>query len=168
MREGTLQGLALFEGFPESERRVLEAVFVEQRAPRGHIFIREGELARASTSAVYLVLEGEVIVTRSHKDGSLATTAFVRPGELFGIIGLATDMPRAATCMALGDVNVASLARPTFQHLRSQHTRLAARFELMLARQVVRDLRGLTGGIVDAFRRGHTAAFETIHGGDDD
>lgn len=150
-------GIESFSDFPKAERELLEDVFVRERFPRGHVFVREGDLARSSRDAICVVLEGEVAVTRA---GGAVRAVLVR-GDLFGIVSMCTEHPRSATCTAATDVTVAHLDKPAITYLRSEHTALAARFELLLARQLVRDLRALTRVLCDAVESGDSGALMT-------
>jgi CRP-like cAMP-binding protein len=163
MRAGSLDGVAAFAAFPDTELRLLEALFVEERVAAGTVFFRQGELATASSCSLYLVVDGEVAVEREGGDGGgVGSPRRLGPGELFGVLGLATPIARTATCRAATHAVVGRLSRPAFDSLREYDTRLAARFELLLARQVVRDLRRLTVGLVGAMRTGYTSDFAAI------
>lgn len=161
-KRGMFRDFELFSTFPESERLLLEDIFVVERYPAGHVFLREGDRAASSRDAICVVVDGRVSVTR--KDAPLRSELV--PGELFGVVALCTDMPRSATCKAETDVTVAHLDKPAFTFLRSEHSTLAARFELLLARQLVRDLRRLTRGLYSAVESGEAKALDGVLGAD--
>ena len=152
--------------FPEHERELLEALFVVESFREGTVFIQEGTRAVSNRSAVYLLLEGEVHVSRRRPRADAYTfETILHPPELFGIISLATDLPHSATCRARTDCLVAHLDRPAFVELHHEHSALGARFEHMLARQLVRDLRRLTRDLLDAFESGDPKALRSSIGG---
>ena len=161
MKQGAVDNFNMFAKFPEAERRLLESVMVEKRHKSGHVFMREGDKSGLTRNALYLILEGSVGVTCERPDGDgFAVNATMRPGEIFGIVGLVSDWPRSATCKAQGDVTVAYLDRAAFQHMQRQRSPLAARFQLMLARQLVANLRRLTSNLAHALETGESAGLE--------
>jgi CRP-like cAMP-binding protein len=137
--------------FPERELELLETLFLTEEFPRGNVFVKQGGHAKSMRSAVYLLLEGEVYIARDSEgtDGRTFETT-IEPPQLFGIISLATGQPHSATCTAQTDCVVAHLDRPAFLELRRTHTALSARFEHLLARQLVRDMRRLTDDLLGA------------------
>lgn len=163
MKEGSIDQFDIFAKFPAPERRLLESVLVDERRRVGHVFMREGDQSSLTRNALYLIIEGTVGVTCRRPDNrGFAVNATMGPGEIFGIVGLVTDLPRSATCTAKSDVVVAHLERPAFMHLHKQRSPLAARFELMLARQLVRNLRRLTSSLVHALETGESAGVEGL------
>lgn len=157
-KRGMLIGLELFSTFSEAERGLLEDVFVVERKRRGTVLMRQGEAPRGTRSGLFLVLEGEVEVCREPAPGGEAIRHRLGRGELFGVVALVSDHPRTATVTALTDVTVAHLDRTACAYLNTRHTRLAARFEHMLARQLVKDLRALNRALVDGFTAGDSHA----------
>jgi CRP-like cAMP-binding protein len=156
MKDGTLRGIDVFSDFPNGERELLEKLFVEEGYRNGTVLIREVDRSASMRSAVYLVLDGQVGFYREEPpsetgDTSFAFEAVVGPPDLFDIISLATDRPHTATCLTLTDCPLAHLARPAFDELHRDHSALAVRFEFLLARQLVRDLRRLTNSLVSTF-----------------
>ena len=156
MNDDAFRDLSLFADFPEKERRLLEHLFVEDVCRKGTVLIREGERAASMKSALFVLLDGQVQISRARPDvepdaSVFAFSAIIEPPELFGIVALATDMPSTATCTAFTDCRLARLNRPAFVQLHHEHGTLAARFELLLARQLVRDLRRLTTSLLSTF-----------------
>jgi CRP-like cAMP-binding protein len=153
MKPGTLKNQPLFSRFLERELELLEALFVTEKFVRGNVFVKQGGHAKSMRSAVYLLLEGEVHIARdpSGTDRSTFETT-IEPPQLFGIISLATGQPHSATCTAQTNCVVAHLDRPAFLELRSNQTALSARFEHLLARQLVHDMRRLTDGLLGALK----------------
>lgn len=156
MKQGTLKGIEQFADFSDHERDLLEKLFIEERYPAGKVLIREGDRSGSIRSALYLVLEGEVRIYRNEPtsetgEKTFAFEAFARPPSLFGIISLSTERPHTATCVTNTVCTLAHLDRPAFDALHRDHSALAARFELLMARQLVRDLRRLTNSLVSKF-----------------
>ncbi|MCB9741466.1 MAG: cyclic nucleotide-binding domain-containing protein [Alphaproteobacteria bacterium] len=72
------------------------------------------------------------------------------PGDLFGILALIDDSPRAASCQALGRVTAASLPRERFEEYYQAEAPAAYTFQHMLAMQLVHDVRVMNEALVKA------------------
>ena len=77
----------------------------EEVAP-GTVLVREGEPG----DRFYLVFAGMLAVTSA----SMVARGVLRPGDYFGEVALAMDMPRTATVSAITPAVVASCDRETF------------------------------------------------------
>lgn len=152
MASDYLDSFDMFDRLSAKERRVLEQVMTTRTFPAGHVFLRQGDRAGGPRSAMYLILEGQVRVTRhpSGRPGHLTLDRLLSPGATFGLVALVTDHARTATCTAQSNVVVATLERAAVDMLYTSHTHLAATFGLVLARQLARDLRALTTEVAGA------------------
>jgi CRP-like cAMP-binding protein len=135
-----------FSDLSAEELDLLDRVLFERRWPAGHVFLREGDRAVSINSAMYVILEGEVVVTvgRGTEVGRLG------PGDLFGHMSLLDHGPRGAECAGVTRTRTAELTRATFDELQRSHTALAAWWKLLVAGQLARDLRMLTGLVAEA------------------
>ncbi|RLJ68375.1 cyclic nucleotide-binding domain-containing protein [Sulfurisoma sediminicola] len=110
-------------------------IFPEQDKPGG--FFSKG-------ARVYLLLEGELVLTRKGKPVSL-----VLPGELFGELSLITEAPRSATATARKNCRVLSLNERNFvaslQRLPEFSLMLISNMAQRLAHSVDRLLASGTG-----------------------
>jgi CRP-like cAMP-binding protein len=75
----------------------------------GTVLVREGEPG----DRFYVVFAGMLSVTQRDRGGRNV----LRPGEYFGEVALAMDMPRTATVAAITPAVVASCDRATFDEL---------------------------------------------------
>jgi cAMP-dependent protein kinase regulator len=80
----------------------------EEVAP-GTVLVREGEPG----DRFFLVFSGLLTVTQR----DLGDRRILRPGDYFGEVALAMDMPRTATVTAITPATVASCDRETFDEL---------------------------------------------------
>ncbi|MCB9741592.1 MAG: cyclic nucleotide-binding domain-containing protein [Alphaproteobacteria bacterium] len=136
-----------FETLSEDELRGVEAIMSVKTYKNNHIFIREGEPG----DTLYLILDGEVLATRKGADGGLTQVlARMGPGDLFGILALIDDSPRAASCQALGTVVAASLPRARFDEYYQAEAPAAYTFQHMVALQLVHDVRVMNQALVKA------------------
>ena len=103
--------------FPDLTPRTLTQVADQmklEKHPAGTTIIRQGDPG----DKFYLIKQGEVDVL-VRKEGTTRSVAKQRRGEYFGERALILDQPRAATIVALEDVEVYSLGREEFQAVRN-------------------------------------------------
>jgi CRP-like cAMP-binding protein len=101
-----LNRVGLFAGLPgETLARLAKAMEREEVAP-GTVIVREGDPG----DRFYVVFAGMLSVTQS----ALGGREVLRPGDYFGEVALAMDMPRTATVAAITPAVVASCDRATF------------------------------------------------------
>ncbi len=107
-----LNRVGLLAGLPgETLARLAKAMEREEVAP-GTVIVREGDPG----DRFYVVFAGMLSVTQS----ALGGREVLRPGDYFGEVALAMDMPRTATVAAITPAVVASCDRATFdEFLRS-------------------------------------------------
>lgn len=133
-----LHTVPTFEGFNRQELDLLERTMIVKDFPDGHVFIQEG----TSADAMYLLVDGEVVVTCRRVEGfGQDELARLHAGELFGLIALIDHGPRSATCKANGPVRVAFLPSNAFELLFKGKTHIQYRFQQVIARQLVYDIK---------------------------
>jgi CRP-like cAMP-binding protein len=104
-----LNRVGLLAGLPgETLARLAKGMEREEVAP-GTAIVREGEPG----DRFYVVFAGMLTVTQS----SFGGRTLLRPGDYFGEVALAMDMPRTATVTAITPAVVASCDRATFDDL---------------------------------------------------
>ena len=136
----------LFDSFSRPEIDILEKAMSTSRYPDGHVFVKEGQKG----DACYLVLEGEVTVTRESKvERGVEQVRTLGPGEMFGLIALIDHGKRAATCKAVGEVTAASLPPAAFDLLFQSDAPIAHHFQYVIARQLARDLRAYNHALLN-------------------
>jgi ATP-binding cassette subfamily B protein len=80
-----------------------------EEIPAGRTIVTEGD----GGDRFYILLSGLAAVTQSER----GARAVLRPGETFGEVALAMDIPRTATVTTMTPSVVASCDRPTFDEL---------------------------------------------------
>ena len=104
-----LNRVGLLAGLPgETLARLAKRMEREEIAP-GTAIVREGEPG----DRFYVVFAGMLVVTRR----ASGAASVLRPGDYFGEVALAMDVPRTATVTAITPAVVASCDRATFDEL---------------------------------------------------
>ena len=80
-----------------------------EEVPGGHTVVAEGE----EGDRFYVLLSGLAAVTQSNR----GPRSMLRPGEAFGEVALAMDVPRTATVTTIMPSVLASCDRETFDEL---------------------------------------------------
>jgi CRP/FNR family transcriptional regulator, cyclic AMP receptor protein len=99
----------LLAGLPGETLARLGQRMERHEVPPGTVLVREGE----QDGRFYVLLSGVLAV--SQRD--LGARSVLRPGDYFGEVAPAMDMPRTATVSAMTPAVVASCDRATFDEL---------------------------------------------------
>ena len=101
-----LNRVGLLAGLPGETLARLAKAMEREEVPPGTVIVREGD----SGDRFYVVFAGMLSVTQS----TLGSREVLRPGDYFGEVALAMNMPRTATVAAITPAVVASCDRVTF------------------------------------------------------
>jgi CRP/FNR family transcriptional regulator, cyclic AMP receptor protein len=140
-----------FANFTQPELEVLEKAMIVRDYADGHVFMKEGERG----DAMYLIIEGEVVVSRKHKlERGVDVLEKMGRGDMFGLISLVDNGRRSATCTAVGKTAVASLPYSAFRLLFRANAPIAHHFQYLIARQLAHDARIYNQGLHEALMAG--------------
>jgi CRP-like cAMP-binding protein len=116
-RERVLKNLLatspLFKPFDHKQQMDLMKRFEGHQIDAGTVVIREGEAGQG----LFVILLGEVEVTRGEGSVAEQKVARLRSGEIFGEMSLLADTPTTATVRALVPTTILFLGRDYFQRL---------------------------------------------------
>jgi ATP-binding cassette subfamily B protein len=101
-----LQRVGLLAELPGETLVRLAGKMRREQVPAGEAVVEEGE----DGDRFYVVLTGMFTVSQA----SLGPRTVLRPGDYFGEVALAMDIPRTASVRALTPATVASCDRETF------------------------------------------------------
>ena len=99
----------MLAGLPGQTLAVLAKRMVREEVAPGTAVVREGEAG----DRFYVVFAGMLSVTNR----DMGQRVILRPGDYFGEVALAMDVPRTATVTAITPAVVASCDRATFDEL---------------------------------------------------
>jgi CRP-like cAMP-binding protein len=94
--------------------------FRESAHAKGEVIIEEGE----DSPGLFLILSGQVLITRQEQGGEILTLATLAPGDFFGEISLVLRRPAVATVKALSDTVCLFLPREEFLATVKAHPEL--------------------------------------------
>ena len=103
-----------------------------RRIPAGTVLVQEG----AEPDRAYVIRRGEAEVRKAQKDGHYAVIARLGPGDWVGEMGLLLNLPRSASVVAVGDLEVEPMTRENFEHLIGAHPDEALRLMKQLANRL--------------------------------
>jgi len=127
------------------EIRVLVPYLEVRHSKEGSCIIREG----ASGDAWYVVMDGEVSVTKNLVHGPPHTLSHLGVGECFGELALIDGSPRLASIHAVTDVDLVRLPSASFNRLVDENPGLAVKLVLALGSVVAQRQRELTYILTD-------------------
>jgi CRP-like cAMP-binding protein len=109
IREHDFARIRLFAELPGEQLRKLGDRMRREQVPMGATVVREGD----DGERFYVVLSGMLNVTQE----ALGERRTLKPGDYFGEVALAMDVPRTASVRALTPSVVASCDKETFDEL---------------------------------------------------
>jgi len=104
-----LSRVALLAGLPGEKLSEIARRLEREEVPPGRAVVREGDEA----DRFYIVLSGLFAVSQE----DIGPRRVLQPGDYFGEVGLAMDVPRTASVLALTPAVVASCDRAAFDEL---------------------------------------------------
>jgi ATP-binding cassette, subfamily B, bacterial len=104
-----LTRVELLSGLPGEQLQALASRMDREDVSAGETVVREGEPG----ARFYVVLSGLMAVTQEER----GERRLLRPGDTFGEVALAMNVPRTASVRALVPAVVASCDRETFDEL---------------------------------------------------
>lgn len=143
--EALLRAHRDFKDFSAEERRELLGLLTERTYTDGVVLIREGDPG----DAMYLIVDGQLLVTRRDTGGEPLRICVMGAGELVGLVALVDPGPRTATCTVVGGAKVARLPAADFERLFAADAPLAHRLQYLIARQLASDLRLYNDALAD-------------------
>ena len=131
--ETALRTAPLFAPLDERQRSRIGDLMTIRRFDSGTTILRQG----TSAVALYLLLDGQVEVSREPEEGGRAVTLTrLRPGDIFGEMAVLDDDTRSSSVTALEPSRCALLSRwELLQELR-HHPDLALELVRVLARRI--------------------------------
>jgi small-conductance mechanosensitive channel len=132
-RMEALGRVEFFDQLAEADRARLAAGLRDAPFASGEVMTRQGDEAHW----LYLILEGEALVTVRGEGGLERPVARLGRGSLFGEMGLMTGAPRAATVVALTNVECYRLDKAVFKAVLKDRPELAERAAEILARRTL-------------------------------
>jgi small-conductance mechanosensitive channel/CRP-like cAMP-binding protein len=156
-RLDALSDVHLFEGLSESERQQLAGEMSNAPFAKGEILTKQGTDAHW----LYIIVKGEVSV-RVEMDGAEAEVARLRAGDFFGEMSLMTGEKRAATVVALSEVECLRLDKEAFQSLIQARPKMAEEVAEVMAARKTALLASREGLDKEALRRHQEASKEDL------
>ena len=116
-----LERVAVLKWIPRREFGALFHSLVLRDYREGEALFEEGEIGRA----LFILVSGDVEVTRKGKDGKPRRITMLKEGDCFGEIALVDQLPRIATARATSMVRAYLLYKAELEKLAVQSPRVA-------------------------------------------
>lgn len=141
-----LREIGLFGGLTDGVLADLAVAHAIVEAKVGEVLFEEGAPGRD----LYVVLEGEVELTRRNVEGVLVRVTVCRQHEWFGEMSMLDMLPRQATATAIVPARLLRITAHDLDHLYRKEVKLYALFVLNMARELSRRLRAADAALADA------------------
>ena len=116
-----LRRVAIFRELDDGELARVAEICREQTYASGEYVFREGEAG----NRLYLIVEGEVRISREVPGGGEEALAVLKPGALFGEMAVFDRTERSTDAIANGEAKLITITRPDFELLLDFNRELA-------------------------------------------
>ena len=130
-----LKEIELFEGLSVSEFAAVASITEEVVYPLGEIVIQEGDTGET----MYLIVSGEVTVTKDQGEGPQLELARIGAGNYFGEMALVDDIVRSATVRTEQESRLLVLHKQEFKEIVREYPQIALQICKVLSARI-RDL----------------------------
>jgi len=136
-----LREIGLFGALSDDVLATLARTLPTERLPPGHVIFREGDAAHC----LFVLLSGEVEVTKKSRGGVEHCVAILGPTDCFGEMSLIDVQPRSATVRAIAPSRVLRMDSEHVDRLYRNDLKSYALVTLNIARDLSRRLRVADG-----------------------
>ena len=108
-----LRNVAIFKDLDDSEIAEVAEKCKEEKVKSGEYIFREGEAG----NRLYLIVEGEVRISRDVPGSGEEALAVLKPGALFGEMSVFDRSERSTHAISNGGTTLLTITRPDFEML---------------------------------------------------
>jgi len=132
-----IKNIEIFEDLsPRELHNIVKIAYVRHYEP-SEVIIREGH----SAAGMYIIMKGEVEVSKEPKDGIKTVLTNLKEYDIFGDVGLVDNSPRTATVTATTSTDVIGFFRPELLKLINEDPKTASKLILKIAQIMAKRLR---------------------------
>ena len=103
----SLRTIPLFAAVGDDDLEAIAELLIERRIPKGQTIIEEG----LAGDYMYVIVEGQVKVTKLSGDGREKILGLLGPGDFFGEMSLLDNSVRAASVKSMAETRILALSR---------------------------------------------------------
>ena len=129
-----LDNLPLFSHLNEKSIQVLARSSHFQYVKNGEVLFLQSDPSDFS----YIVRSGEIAIVLSSPDGRDMMINSMRPGDIFGELGILTDRPRSTSAVARADAKILAIPAEAFLTIMDEEPALARRILKITAERLQR------------------------------
>jgi len=141
-----LQKVAIFEELSRPDIHNIARIAHRRHYGEDEVIIHQGQ----ASAGMYIILQGEVEVTKEWADGTSSYLATLGESGFFGDVGLLDNAPRTATVTAVRDSKIVGFFRPELLGLMDSDPKLASKVVFKLAQVLASRLRFTNGELEKA------------------
>ena len=127
-----LRSIPLFAGLEESAIEEIARLLIDRRFPKDAVIFEDGSVG----DYMYLILEGQVKITKMSDDGREKILEILEPGDFFGEMSLLDREPRSASVKTTRACLLLALSRQDFLDLLRQNPDVSMEMIRVLSRRV--------------------------------
>ncbi|MFH0872879.1 MAG: cyclic nucleotide-binding domain-containing protein [bacterium] len=141
------RSIYLFKGLSNEELALISAITAEKDFTKEEVVFKEGEAG----DAFYLVLEGQIRISKYVIGAGEEALAILDKGSYFGEMALIDEFPRSASAIAHTDCRLLLMDKADFSQLLSNHKELAYKLLWVFCQTLSQRLRETNEKITSLF-----------------
>ncbi|HEX9920460.1 MAG TPA: cyclic nucleotide-binding domain-containing protein [Candidatus Methylomirabilis sp.] len=141
------RSIYLFKGLSDEELALISAITAEKDLTKEEVVFKEGEVG----DAFYLVLEGQIRISKYVIGAGEEALAILDKGSYFGEMALIDEFPRSASAIAHTDCRLLLMDKADFSQLLSNHKELAYKLLWVFCQTLSQRLRETNEKITSLF-----------------
>lgn len=134
-----LKKINLFEEFNDQELTKIRKVCKGEYFKPGEVIFKEGDKG----DKIYMILKGEVRISRFIKNIGEQALAVLKKGEYFGEMALIDNYPRSAHAIANTTASLVTITKSDLDRIFSADRELGFKFLLVFSRTLSKRLRDM-------------------------
>ncbi len=132
IKRGMVRSTPLAVELTDEQCEVLAGIIDSRTLQDGDMLIREGKV----DNSLHVVVKGMLAVVKDTGGGDMVTLHILKAGDLAGELGFMDGMEHSASLRSIGETEVFSLERESFESLLAEHPALVYRVMRAIIRQV--------------------------------
>ena len=149
MLDRELRSLQLFHNLNKQDASHICSALQMSEFTANQAILNEGE----SIQALWIILSGECIVSRTSQSGPEHPLAILTEGDVFGEMSFVRTAPHSASIRALTDVTACCYRREDFLKLSQQHPNIALQVTSNIADVLAERLRRMDTWVCEIMAR---------------
>jgi len=139
-----LKKIHLFKSFPDRDLEKIRTICKGEYFKAGEVIFKEGDRG----DKFYMILKGEVRISKFLKNIGEEALTILKPGEYFGEMALIDNYPRSAHAIAHKNASLVTISKSELDEIFHADRELGFKFLLIFSRTLSKRLRDMNDRLI--------------------